>query len=70
MKRLKLEEMLVNAILNPEKKYRHYTWKPHEYIYWNNNGRCAWLCDEINFPIEWTEIDMLLTGWMEFKNDS
>ena len=64
-----IEEMLVNAILNPDKKFRHKSWQFFEYIRWDNNGACAWFVDEVNFPIEWTEIDCLLTGWEEYKGE-
>ncbi len=31
---LTLEEMIVDAIMNPNKRFTHRDWNPDEYIYW------------------------------------
>lgn len=67
MKTLKLEEMIVNAVLNPNKKFTHIYWKPNEYIYWSKSTSCGCFMDERGAVIDLFDFATALTGWEDFK---
>ena len=69
MKTLKLEEMIVNAVLNPGKKYTHKFWTVDEYITWDTKHGCHLFLDENGNLFELCEYSTYLDGWKEFKND-
>ena len=67
-KKLTIEEMIVNAILNEGKKFRHSSWLYDEYIYWRNDGISVSFRDELDRLVYWDDIDMLLEGWEDKVN--
>ena len=68
-KKLTLEEMIVNAIMNQGKKFRNVEWSFCEYIYWENNKMSAGFKDEMDSYVDFIDIDHLLDGWEDFNED-
>ena len=60
---LTLEEMITNAINNPDKKFRYNKWDINEYIYWDNNKHH--FIDEADYIYIIDDI-VPHTGWIEF----
>jgi len=69
MKKLKLEEMLVNAIQNPGKKFTHPYWKQDEYIFWFQGGGVGYFKDEKDYPEDISDYAALRDGWMDYSDD-
>ena len=64
MKTIKLEEMVVNAVLNPDKRFTHKEWKDTEYIYWcsvYHRFRGERGDEDIN------DYSTMLKGWVEYN---
>lgn len=64
MKTIKLEEMIINAITNPDKRFTHKEWKPDEYIYWCSVYH-RFRGDEGDESIE--DYSTTRKGWKEWK---
>ena len=68
MNSLKLEEMIVNAILNPQKKFTHKSWLDHEYIYWSDGESAKCFKDESNCVEDIIDYASMIDGWQERGN--
>lgn len=63
---IKLEEMIVNSVLEG-KKYRHWSWLPEEYIYWCKNIDTHCFRDERNGIEDISDYSTMFDGWKEWK---
>lgn len=70
IKGLTLEEMIVNAVLNPHKKFRHRYWRANEYVYWSQKSNTHHFRDEEDDLFELWEYSTYLDGWKEVTNES
>ncbi len=68
MKGIKLEEMLVNAILDPNKKFTHKSWYKHQYMHWKDGVTAKYFVYEDDSVAEIFEICTELEGWKEYGN--
>jgi hypothetical protein len=63
---LKIDEMIVNTVLNGT-KYRHISWNKEEYIYWCRNNDTHIFRNELNEPEDINDFATELKGWVEYN---
>lgn len=69
MKTLTIEEMIVNAILNPGTKYTMEHWEEYEYIMWDKTFGVHCFIDEDKNSVDLTHFATDRDGWITFKGE-